>query len=102
MDKFLKELARHWPLAKGSLAEVRKPCNRPNCRACRSGERHAAFIFGFREGGRQRCMYVPRELVPALRRAIQNGRWLEQELSGMGRQLIEAYRKAREEAPEDR
>jgi hypothetical protein len=95
MDKFLKELARHWPVAKGSLAEVRKPCTRPNCRACRSEQKHPAFIFGFRENGRQRCLYVSRDLVPALRRAIENGRWLEQELSHMGRQLIEAYRRNR-------
>jgi len=95
MEKFLRELARRWPVAKGSLAEVRKPCVRPNCRTCRSGEKHAAFIFGFREKGRQRCMYVPRELVPALKRAVQNGRWVEEELSRMGRQLIEAYRKKR-------
>jgi len=102
MDKFLKELARHWPVAKGSLAEVRKPCNRPNCRACRNGQKHPAFIFGFHEHGRQRCMYVPRKLVPALKRAIQNGRWMEQELSGIGRLLIEAYRRKRQKTSEDR
>lgn len=95
MEKFLKELARRWPVAKGSLAEVRKPCMRPNCRTCRSGQKHPAFIFGFREDGRQRCLYVPRELVAALGRAIENGRWLEKELSHMGRQLIEAYRRNR-------
>ena len=95
MEKFLKELARRWPMAKGSLAEVRKPCIRPRCRACKSGRKHPAFIYGFRENGRQRCMYVPRELVPALRRAIQNGRWLERELVRMGRKLIEAHRRDR-------
>jgi len=92
---FLAELAKRWPVAKGSLAEVRKPCVRADCRACRSGRKHPAFIFGFREQGRQRCMYVPRELVPALRRAIENGRWLERELSRMGRELIEEYRRNR-------
>ena len=96
MDKFLKELTKRWPMAKGSLAEVRKPCIRQNCRACLSGRKHPAFIFGFREKGRQRCMHVPRELAPALRKAIENGRWLEEELSRMGRQLIEAYRGNRE------
>ena len=95
MEKFLKELMKRWPMAKGSLAEVRKPCIRPNCRACRSGRKHPAFIFGFREQGRQRCMHVPRELVAALRKAIGNGRWLEEELSHRGRELIEAYRRNR-------
>lgn len=95
MNKFMKELAQRWPVAKGSLAEVRKPCTRPNCRACQSGEKHRAFLFGSREDGKQRCLYVPRDLVPALRRAIEGGRWLEEELSHMGRQLIEAYRRNR-------
>ncbi len=46
---------KRWPMAKGSLAEVRKPCVRRNCRACLSGRKHPAFTFGFREKGRQRC-----------------------------------------------
>ena len=73
----LAEVARHWPMAKGSLAEVRKPCVRPGCRACASGRKHPAFLFSFTDQGRRRCRYVPRDLVPALRQAIANGRWME-------------------------
>jgi hypothetical protein len=40
-------------------------------------------------------MYVPKELVELLRKAIANGRWMEQQMSRMGVQLIENYRKAR-------
>jgi hypothetical protein len=96
--RFLAELARRWPLAKGSLCEVRKPCIRPRCAACARGEKHPAFLFTFREQGRQRCLYVPRELVPRLRRAIENGRWMEAQLVRLGVQLIEAHRRARPKA----
>ena len=92
---FLAEIAKRWPMAKGSLAQVRKPCIRPRCQACASGRKHQAFLFSFIEKGRQRCMYVPRELVPLLRKAIENGRWLEYQLKGMGKQLIEDHRRQR-------
>ena len=53
---FLDELLDLWPLAKGSLALVRKPCIRANCPACRDGRKHQALIFSFRAGGQPRCL----------------------------------------------
>ena len=94
-DRLLAALAVRWPVAKGSLAEVRKPCVRPGCAACAEGRKHPAFIFSFREAGRQRCMHVPRALVPALREAIANGRRLETWLAAQGPALIRAYRAQR-------
>ncbi len=94
-EQFLLELKHRWPLAKGSLAEVRKPCIRPGCAACARGEKHPAFIFSFADQGRRRCMYVPRDLVPRLRQAIENGRWAEEQLHRMGVRLIEAHRQSR-------
>jgi len=93
---FLKEAAAHWPLAKGSLAFVRRPCIRPGCPACRRGEKHGAWIFTFRQGGRQRCRYVSKELVALLRQAIANGRWLEGRMTELGAALIEAHRRERD------
>ena len=94
-NAFSIELARRWPMAKGSLAEVRKPCIRPRCRACQSGRRHPAFLFSFTEEGRRRCMYVPRALVPQLRRAIENGRWMEGQMAQTGPRIIEQFRRQR-------
>lgn len=71
---FLVEAASLWPLAKGCLALVRRRCIRPKCAACERGEKHPAWIFTFREKGRQRCLYVRPALVETLRRAIRNGR----------------------------
>jgi len=94
-ESFLNAIAHRWPLAKGSLAEVRKPCVREHCAACASGRKHPAFIFSFMDNGRRRCMHVPRDLVPRLRQAIANGRWVEQQLARMGPRLIEQYRRER-------
>lgn len=92
---FLEELAGLWPLAKGSLAEVRKPCIRPNCPACQSGRKHPAWLFSFSQGGQRRCRYVPAELVPTLREALDHGRQLEKRLVQLGVELLTRYRQGR-------
>ena len=74
---FLHQFARLWPAIKGSLAEIRKPCIRPNCPACARGDKHPAFLLSFTDKGRRRCMYVPAELVPPLQQALRNGKALE-------------------------
>jgi hypothetical protein len=85
-----------WPAAKGSLARVARPCGRPEkCAACLSGKRHPMWIFAFRQRGRARCRYVPAELVETLRRALANGRKLEERLTEEGAGLIERYRRER-------
>jgi hypothetical protein len=92
---FLDELAVLWPLAKGSLAEVRKPCIRPSCRACRSGKKHKALIFSLAHRDKRRCLYVPQEMEGVLRQALANGRRLERRLSELGAELIQRYRRQR-------
>jgi len=94
-DGFLKQVAELWPAAKGSVAEVHKPCTRPNCKACAEGRRHRAFILGYKEGGKRRCLYVSAERVAALRAAIANGRRLEQLLSLCGAEMVKQARQSR-------
>lgn len=93
--RFQAELLTLWPVLKGSLAEVRKPCIRPNCAACACGAKHAAFIWSFTEKGRRRCMYVPAEMVPRLRQGLENGRKLEALLTQLGPLLLRQYRQER-------
>jgi hypothetical protein len=95
-ETFLAAARNLWPVAKGSLARVARPCGRPKqCAACTSGKRHPMWIFTFRQEGRLRCRYVPAELAPALRRALANGRKLERRLTEEGAALIERYRRER-------
>jgi|SRR6266705_2121274 len=95
-QNFLQHLEKLWPAIKGSLAEVRKPCIRPNCPACARGDKHPAFILSFTDKGRRRCMYVPTELVPQLQQALRNGKTLEQLLYQMGPELLRHYRQQRD------
>lgn len=92
---FWRKLASLWPALKGSVAQVRKPCIRPVCRACARGDRHPAYLLSFTNKGRRQCMYVPRGLVPLLQRALKNGRRIEELLYQIGPALIREHRQSR-------
>lgn len=89
------EIKKLRPAAKGSLAQVRKPCIREDCKACKGGIKHKAFIYSYTEDGKRRCMYVPKEMVAVLRKAIANGREIEKKLFETGACLIKEYRRKR-------
>lgn len=90
MDNSLqRRLAELCPAARGTVSEVHKPCNRPNCKACASGRKHPAYIYMFTDGeGRRRCLHVPRELVPELRRRLTNGRLIDRLLFEAGAEFV--------------
>lgn len=96
VTRLLDEIRRLWPVARGTLAEVAKPCIRPTCAACQRGERHTAFNFTFRKDGKRRCLYVPRDLVAALERALENGRRIEARMVEIGEELILEHRQRHE------
>lgn len=100
-QNFLRQLETLWPAIKGSLAQVRKPCIRPNCPACARGDKHPAFILAFTDKGKRRCMYVPAQLVPQLQQALRNGKALEELLYQLGPELLRQYRKQREAPSSD-
>jgi hypothetical protein len=91
----LTQIQTLWPAAKGSVAEVRKPCIRPNCVACKEGKKHRAFILSWNDGKSRRCMYVPSSMVADLRKAIANGRRIERLLSQAGAQMVMEARNRR-------
>lgn len=91
-ERFRQKLQAFWPALKGSLALVHKPCIRPHCQACASGKKHPNYLLAFTEKGRRRCLYVPRAMVPAIKRALNNGRRIEALLYQMGPVLLKGYR----------
>jgi len=101
-QKFLDLVEKSWPVAKGSIALVHKPCTNKNCQICKSGQRHPAFILEYMEEGKRKCMHVPKAMVEVLKKAIENGRLLEKELLRMGKEMILEYRSKRDEAKESK
>lgn len=72
------------PVARGSLAMVRKSCGKPGCRACKSGRKHPAWLFVYREDGRQKSRHVPAQCAKPMKVAIENGRKLERAICSEG------------------
>jgi hypothetical protein len=93
-----EEASRLWPAGKGSLTEVRKPCTVKGCRKCASGEKHPILLLVRRDGGRTRTVYVPRAMRDVLRRAIANGRRLEELMADMGEALVKEHQAAKRKA----
>jgi len=82
-------------IQKKALSHVRKPCIHPGCQACARGDKHPSWIFTLYHEGKQRCLYVPEDLVATLRQAIANGRKVEQMLAKCGAALLYEHRRGR-------
>ena len=85
----------------GSLVEQYVTCGKPSC-CCTRGEKHGpSYYFYWKEQGRSRSMYVPREKVIELRRQVQNYRRFQKQLAGLlHRQLQNWQRKLKKEQRE--
>lgn len=94
-DMGKERLTELWPAVQGSISEVRKPCINKDCEVCRSGEKHPATILTYWVGKKHRCMYIPKDFVPEMRHALENGRKLENLMKEMGPYLIKEYRMKR-------
>ncbi len=63
LDSRLKQLAPDKPVLAASLALVRKRCGQPSCRCHQGGPLHPAHHLSFKEQGKTRTVYVPKDLV---------------------------------------
>jgi|SRR6516164_9561504 hypothetical protein len=93
------EAAGLWPALLGSLSFRRSPCVRKNCPACISGEQHPSYVLYGRVRGRRVAVYVPEELVPEVRRSLDNGRALQELLQQAAPRYVKALKRARAKAP---
>jgi hypothetical protein len=86
------------PAVLGSLSLRRSPCVRENCPACLSGEQHASYVLYGRLKGRRFAVYVPEELVPEVRRCLENGRALQDLLYQAAPRYVKALKRERDKA----
>ena len=82
----------------GSLSLRRSPCIRENCQACLSGEQHRSYVLYGRVKGCRISVYVPEELVPDVRRCLDNGRALQELLHEAAPRYIKALKRERAKA----
>jgi hypothetical protein len=74
----LIRLAGTSPLLAGSLGLVYRPCGTRTCRCHHGGPKHAAYQLTFKDQGRSRSVYVPKDLVEEVRQWLAAQRRLNQ------------------------
>jgi hypothetical protein len=92
------EAAGLWPAMLGSLSFRRSRCGHANCPTCLSGEQHPSHVLYGRHNGRRFAVYVPEDLVGEVRRAIDNGRALQDLLMQAGPRYVKALKHERASA----
>ena len=99
---FRAQAAGLWPAALGSLSFRKSPCMRDHCAACARGDQHTSFVLYGRIKGRRIAIYVPDELEGEIRRALDNGRALQNLLHEAGRRYTNAVKHQRAQTQEDK
>jgi hypothetical protein len=74
----LKRVAAPRPLLAGSLGLVHRACGTPSCRCHHGGPKHPAYQLTFKDRGRSRSVYVPKELVGEVQQWLDAQRQLNQ------------------------
>jgi hypothetical protein len=85
------------PVAAGSLSLRKSPCIRKNCATCASGQGHSSYVLYGRRGDKRFSIYIPEELVPEVRKALANGRRLQELMSEAGVRYTHALKARRRE-----
>jgi hypothetical protein len=77
LDGRLKKLVTTSPVVAASLGFYTLRCGRPMCRCHHGGPLHPGQHITFLDGGKKRCVYVPKGLLPEVRSWIAEHRRLK-------------------------
>jgi hypothetical protein len=90
----LQKLATASPLLAASFGTYTHRCGRPSCRCHHGGPLHTGQHLTFKEAGKTRSVYVPKELLPEVRSWLAEHQRLKQLLREI-HQLTVALLRAR-------
>ena len=63
LNSRLKRISASKPVLAASLSLVHKRCGQPSCACHHGGPAHPAWHVSFKEGGKTRTVYVPKDLL---------------------------------------
>ncbi len=90
---FREEFSKFWPPSLGSLTLRRSPCIREHCYACETGEEHSSYVLLAKQNGRRVSVYIPTRLVPQIRKAVENGRAVQDLMYEFGQRYARALKR---------
>jgi hypothetical protein len=88
-ENLVAAVEKLWPAAKGSVREYKQKCVKAECPRCRSGKGHPVWQLTYYMDGRQRSKHIPRSLIGDVKRALGNGRKIEDLLVEAGLAYID-------------
>ena len=77
LDSRLKKLATTTPVLAASLSSYTHRCGRPSCHCRTGGSLHHGQHLTFKERGKTRSVYVPKDLLPEVRTWLAEHRRLK-------------------------
>jgi hypothetical protein len=77
----------------GSLVEQFVTCGKPTCRCARGAKHGPLYYLYWKEEGRSRSLYVPRDQVAELRGHLDNYRRFQAELSAVVRRQLRTWQR---------
>ena len=89
----VRDLAGDYPMVAGSLVEQYVSCGKPTCRCARGAKHGPLYYLYWKEEGRSRSLYVPRDQVTELRGQLDNYRRCQAELSAVVRRQLRAWQR---------
>lgn len=89
----LRKVALRKPILIATLAEVERVCGKPSCR-CQRGFKHRVCQLTYREGGKNRALYVPVDFREEVRSWIEEHHQLQtllREISALSLMLVRSH-----------
>lgn len=91
-----KELHRAAGLLQGSIVALYHRCGNEACH-CKSGQKHGPkYYLSTKEGGKTQMLYIPRDRLEEVRRAVERYRRVKETLSEMVSINRELFRQGEE------
>jgi Family of unknown function (DUF6788) len=94
LDSRLKKLATTTPVLAASLNAYRHRCGRASCRCHHGGPLHPGQHLTFKDQGKTRSVYVPKDLLPEVRSWLAEHKRLKQllqEISQLTLALVRSH-----------
>ena len=93
-SRLVKRIAE-LPLLNGSLQRIARSCGKPTCH-CRHGQKHVSLYLVTRVDGRRKQFYIPWEMEPTVRQAIENWHQSRQLLDSISQSCVQELLRQKE------
>ena len=93
-SRLVKRIAE-LPLLNGNLQRRARSCGKPTCH-CQHGQKHVSLYLVTRVDGQKKQFYIPWEMEPAVRQAIENWHQSRQLLDSISQSCLQELLRQKE------